>query len=398
MRRLLLVVALVVVGGGLLGWQVQKDTGYLLIAYGNYTIDMSLWVALALLLLVVLLGWGLRSLWRWLNAPTRSIRSLLTGGHDRGRIQTAQGMLQFAEGRWDQSWKTLKKSIKRSDTPLINCLTAANAAYEAGDLIDARNLLVRADQLATVSSHLAIELLRAKMYLKEGQHQEALAMLKRIYGEQPDHPEVLRLLVHAYQETGSWQQLEELLPVFRRYGPASSQQLVALEVEVYTQRMRQLAEGAQGDASGLVSLWEAMPSNVRRSRLVMEIYVNSLHQAGDSQRAEELLRKVLKSEWDGDLVRLYGIVEGTDAARQLMEAESWLPNHSEDVNLLLTLGRLCQRNKLWGKARDYLESSLSLKPLPEAYAELARLMAQLGEPEKSAHYYQQGLLQYSARV
>ncbi|MDG6404676.1 hypothetical protein QCD79_33735, partial [Pseudomonas quasicaspiana] len=37
------------------------------------------------------------------------------------------------------------------------------------------------------------------------------------------------------------------------------------------------------------------------------------------------------------------------------------------------------QSSLWGKARDYLETSLRLQRNPETCAELARLLGQLGE-------------------
>jgi uncharacterized protein HemY len=47
---------------------------------------------------------------------------------------------------------------------------------------------------------------------------------------------------------------------------------------------------------------------------------------------------------------------------------------------------------LWGKARDYLESSLRVQRNPEACAELARLLAQMGDTERSNQLFQEGRL------
>jgi HemY protein len=47
-------------------------------------------------------------------------------------------------------------------------------------------------------------------------------------------------------------------------------------------------------------------------------------------------------------------------------------------SLLLTLGRLCLQNSLWGKARDYLENSLQVQRNPEACAELAQAFGSVG--------------------
>ncbi len=99
----------------------------------------------------------------------------------------------------------------------------------------------------------------------------------------------------------------------------------------------------------------------------------------------------MKREYNSHLARLYGLLRGKDPARQLQTAEGWLKEHPDDPSLLLTLGRLCLQNSLWGKARDYLESSLRVQRNPEACAELARLLAQLGDTERSNQLFQEGL-------
>ena len=43
-------------------------------------------------------------------------------------------------------------------------------------------------------------------------------------------------------------------------------------------------------------------------------------------------------------------------------AESWLKQHPDDAALLLTLGRLCAQQELWGKAQSYLDASIAVEP------------------------------------
>ena len=49
------------------------------------------------------------------------------------------------------------------------------------------------------------------------------------------------------------------------------------------------------------------------------------------------------------------------------------------------------QSELWGKARSYLESSLALAPVPEAYALYGKLLAQLGDGERAALAFRSGL-------
>ena len=112
---------------------------------------------------------------------------------------------------------------------------------------------------------------------------------------------------------------------------------------------------------------------------------------GGGAHAEKELAAALKKEWRAPLVRLFGLVEGPDASRQLKRAEGWLADHPEDPDLLLTAARLCLRNELWGKARSYLETVIALRPTPEAYQVYGRLLTQLGETDAAADAYRDGL-------
>jgi tetratricopeptide (TPR) repeat protein len=82
---------------------------------------------------------------------------------------------------------------------------------------------------------------------------------------------------------------------------------------------------------------------------------------------------------------------GRDPAAQLAWAERFLGSHPDDPPLLLTLGRLCVSNRLWGKARTYLEASLQVEPLPEVFEELGGLLEQLGEQKAALECYRRGL-------
>ena len=109
------------------------------------------------------------------------------------------------------------------------------------------------------------------------------------------------------------------------------------------------------------------------------------------ERVEKELAGILKRQWSGPLVTLFGTVQGKNATKQLAQAESWLGIHADDPDLLLTTARLCLRNELWGKARSYIETVISIRPTPEAYQEYGRLLNRLGEEDAAADAYRTGL-------
>ena len=84
---------------------------------------------------------------------------------------------------------------------------------------------------------------------------------------------------------------------------------------------------------------------------------------------------------------LYGECLGTDALAQIERAEKWLKSRPGDRALLLTLGRLCLHQELWGKAQSYLEASLSAQPSRSAHIALAQLFERIGKAAEANRHY-----------
>ena len=122
-----------------------------------------------------------------------------------------------------------------------------------------------------------------------------------------------------------------------------------------------------------------------RARARALVRVNAIDEA------EKEIRRSIGSDWDEELVALYGELELSDKARQLSTLEGWLRQRPEEPTLLLAAGRACISNNLWGKARSYLESSLAARPTPMAYNVLGQLMLQLGDNDGATDAFRKGL-------
>jgi HemY protein len=127
--------------------------------------------------------------------------------------------------------------------------------------------------------------------------------------------------------------------------------------------------------------------------VVLRYYFDILaHEGWLAGSAEQLLHKSLESRWDDSLIEVYGRYPAKDASAQLLRAEKWLDDFGHNESLLLALGRIAMRARLWGKAQGYFEASIGARMTPAACLELAQLLEQqLQEPEKAAEFYQRGL-------
>ena len=87
----------------------------------------------------------------------------------------------------------------------------------------------------------------------------------------------------------------------------------------------------------------------------------------------------LRREWSEPLVRAYGELGPAEASTRLRQAEGWLAAQPNSASLLLTLGRLCNQNELWGKARGYLTRALAVEPDALAWEALGDTCAGQGD-------------------
>jgi HemY protein len=394
MKRVYLLAVVAIAVAAALGIAIAKHSGYVLIAYGGFRYQSGLWAALGALLVIVLglllvrylIGLVLTST-GVVNPWSRRNRSRRT------RIAIEQGQLDLAEGRWASAQRHLQRAAEHERHPLLYYLGAARAANEQGHTEDSDQLLERALERQP-QAELAVALTHAQLQMDRGDSDAALVTLQAMQERYPHNTQVLRLLQRLHRERGEWPALIRLMPELRKGKVLSTDELATLEKRAWGENLSLASsrgEDRQAARQSLEQAWQQLTSAQRQEPQLVLAYAEQLRQLGAQGEAEEVLRTALKKQYESHLARLYGLVRGNDPARQLQTAEGWLKTHGDDPSLLLTLGRLSLQNRLWGKARDYLENSLRQQRNPETCAELARLLASLGDTERSNQLFQEGL-------
>jgi HemY protein len=363
------------------------------LAYGNYTLETSLWVGLVLLALFTLLVYiVLRLVYRLIGGQRSLVSWLGTRKTRRGSRLTTHGLINFVEGNWTRARRQLLRGARNSDAPLINYLLAARASHRLHDADKVSEYLGAAGD-SDSAAVTTVALTRAELQLRSGDYEPALATLEQARKDVARYPHVLELLRDAYSGLQDWGKLAGLLPELKKHKLLAGDELRQLEREVYGQLLAQCVAGGDGQAlDSLRSSWQKMPAELKQDPQMLQGYVRMLVDQGDHGAAEKLILRALKHQWDASLVRQYGYVQSDNVPRQLARAEAWLSGHPDDTQLLLCLGRLSARDKLWGKARDYFEGSYRLEKSGETCAELGRLLLGLGEHKVAAAYFREGLL------
>ncbi|MFK8052494.1 MAG: heme biosynthesis HemY N-terminal domain-containing protein [Woeseiaceae bacterium] len=378
---LLFVVALVI--GTIAAQFLMADPGYVVINFRGYVVEMSVPVLVFLIAMTLLTAWLAVKL---IRAP-RKLGEAAAGyrGRRAGKRFT-QGLIEIAEGNYAKGERMLTRGATHADAPLLNYLAAARAA-QLQNQDERRDNWLKLAYENEPDANSAILLTQAELQIAHGQHELAQATLRQLDDQEKGRGQAAVLLGRLYHDLGDWRQLGDLLPRLSRLGKPEKEVLNAWYVDVYLHRFEEAGQ-VNGDVA---REWLELPKAHRNNPRLRNAYVRALRQIGQSDVAEQETRKLLKSDWDPGLVLQYGEIVSENPAEQLRNAENWLAKRDNDAELLLTTGRLCMTNKLWGKARSYIESSIAIHASPQALASYGQLLTQLGESGAAADAFKRGL-------
>lgn len=367
---------------------IETEPGYLLIAYGGYTVETSFWVGIVLIATVVLL---LYALLRFLHRLITSPRGVLNWAGARRLRQSARlttrGVISYTEGNWTRARKQLLRGARYSESPLTNYLLAARSSQRLQETEAMDRFLTQAAE-SEPDAGIAVILTQAELQIQAKQYEKAVATLERAQDHAGKHPYVLDLLYRANDGLGDLDATAALVPALRRHRVAGPIELDDLEDRVYAGLLERAA--VLGNADGLKQLWKRYPARLRDNDDVQVKYLEAMLACDEGPAVEKEIVRRLKKRWQGPLVDLYGRVPRTSAAKPLSIAEGWLKRHPDDPTLLLCLGRLAMIEREWSKARDYLERSHAQMPSEEACLELGRLLTAVGEHAAAAAVFRVG--------
>lgn len=391
MRRFFWILIILIVSVWI-GMKIAEDPGYALFSYKHWTMEMPLWFAILASIVILFLLYGILRFFDSIDFSLYRLRNWLRWRRKyKSYSKTNRGLVELIEGHWRSAEHYLLDGVPQSDAPLINYIAAAKAAHEQG-AYDRRDAYLRKAHHLAPQAEVAIGLTQAQLQFDQGQLEQALATLDHLREIAPKHPFVLKLLERVYTRLADWQGLLNLLPSLRKAKIINDEQLEKLEVKMYQELLKNAASRHEG-LSGINLVWQSIPRKFQKDPELILTYTKLLLPYPEmAKNLEELLNKTIKKTWNKDLVRIYGLLATPDPKTQLVHAEKWQKQYGNQAVLLLTLGRLCMRCQLWGKARFYFEESLKLEASAETYIEYGKLLEHLGEVNSAIENYRDGLV------
>lgn len=368
---LVLVLLFAVAAAAALAWQaLTGDPGLLRIDIRGWRIETTVVAALGLLLL----AWLLLRLLLWLlRAPVEGAARL---ARRRNRERLRRGALALFEGRWAKAQKQLGGVSSRSGLRLPALIAAARAAHARGRQREAEALLELAQ--ASEGGAALARLERAEWLLNAGDAAAAEALLRAEHEAGRLPPLGLILLIRALRAQGESTAARAFLPELRRSQLLDGRRFDALEA-----LLAQEALSGSADLETLHGLWRELARAQTRHDEVLLAYAARAHALGDDASAAAAIEPRLRKGWSEALAALYRRLDGVPASQRLRVAEGWLKKHATSPALLVTLGHLCRREQIWGKAEEYLRRAQALGAGADAWEELAAVHADQGDTARA---------------
>jgi len=369
----------------------RVDSGHVLFYYPPWRVEMSVvfFVGAALVSFVVLY-YFLRLIGSALALPATVRAWRARRRRERAHTALAAALQAYYEGRYARAEKEAAFAADHGPSPGVAALLAARAAHQMRDFERRDRWLERADGLGD-SLQTARLVSRAELALEDRDFGAARDALRSLHGAGPKHVATTRLLLRAERGAGAWDEVLRLASQLSKRDAIAP----ALAEEYKVQATVELLGRAADDPGAFERRWRGVAAADRVQPRIAAAAARNATALGRAALARDILETALATEWVPQLVSLYGqLPEGLDQETRVAEArtrieraEKWLLERERDAQLLATLGRLCAQAELWGKARSFLEASLSFEESRIARIELARLAERLGKDDEAQRHF-----------
>jgi HemY protein len=368
------------------------NPGNVVLFYPPYRVDLSLNLFLVLAaVLFVLLYMIVRTFRNMLKMPSKVAAYRLRKRELEANKALRDGLKALFEGRFGHAERAAQKAVELPANAPLAALIGSRAAHSMGQRERRDQWLARLEADAPFKSARLMTII--ELLVDDHRADAALDAVRELNQSGVRHIHALHWALKANQQAKNWKEVLRLVKILDKRHALHP---------VLAVRLRELAyEDLLGDAAldgdALRKVWSSVAAEDRQRPFAALCAARAFNQRGMHEDASHLLEKILVQQWDERLVRAYRESAASEGSAvllsQIENCETWLKQYPLDAELTLTLGVLCLRQKLWGKAQRYLEQALSDANEPgkvrEAHLKLAQMHEALQQDEQAAYHYRQ---------
>jgi HemY protein len=391
MRLFLWLFALIAMAIGL-AVTARFNPGNVVLFYPPYRVDLSLNLFLVLAGFVFLLLYAsLRAIRTTQKMPSKVAAYRQRKREREGNKALREALKKLFEGRFGHAEKAAQRASELGENAALAALIGARAAHSMRQPERRDTWLARIGDDSSYKSARLMTMI--ELLVEDHKAEAALAAVRELNASGTRHIHAQLWALKANQRAKNWPEVLRLVRMLdkrKALHPALSARLRELAYE-------DLLGDRSHDAESIRLMWADIPFEDRQKPFVAARAAHAFNVRGLHEEASALVEKALANAWDERLVRAYRESAAGEATplllAQIEKCEAWHKQYPADPELTLTLGSLCLKQKLWGKAQRYLQLALSDASegdlVRETHLKLAQLHEALNQFDQAAAHYRQ---------
>ena len=365
------------------------NEGYILLILPPYETRISFNLAIVLLLFGPLLIYSLvRSLALALSVPRRIRAFRLRRAREKSQKALEESICLLFEGDFDKAVKRAALAHQKGSKGhfgAVSALLAACAAQRLGDAEQQKKWQEQAEQDDPRTQSASL-MLSAGTSIEAGHFDEAIEFLGRLPESVATHVATLRMELRARQGKGQWNEVLRVTRLLEKQKAMVENEAQGIKCQAHNENIALQAATLEQ----LQNYFKSIPNSELSPQFDGHVARRMLDLGAGEEAAKFIVKRLAKS-WDLSLVELYGQIREGDAVARIERVDGWLAQHPDEPRLLLTLGRMCLEQRLWGKAQTYLDAALSVAVMAEdkrrIHLELARFCEETERDDDAAVHY-----------
>jgi len=365
----------------------SHSSAYVQFVYPPYRIEMSFTAFSIVTLLMFAAAYGLiRLMVSFFSLSSKVRKFRLERAQIKSRALLDEMLSAYFEGRYADAEKAAVRAIAKGEKSALHPIIAARSAHELREY-KKRDAYLASSEDKKIGDATMRLMATTNFMLDQHDSRAALSALQEMHNRGVKaYPGALSLELKAQQQAGNWDEVLRVLDQLEKKSSIDMSVAAQMRQEAWQEKIRK-----QTDLPGLITCLKSVPGKIKKRSKFAVTAARALIQYQSNDLAQKLISDSLEAQWDGELIALYGDCLSDDLMLQIEQAEKWLKRHPQEPGLLLALGKLCIQQKLWGKAQNYLDASVSLLPSHTAYEALGQLAEQMGKQDEASRYFQQAL-------
>ena len=225
-------------------------------------------------------------------------------------------------------------------------------------------------------------LFKSEIYLQEKKNKEAIETLKIFLKSNPKNIDAIKLLIQAFDSCEKWEEILHQVRILENKHAKLKLYCNSYKVKCFEKLLKNVGK----NIVEIKKIKGLLKPNEKLDILIVKIFAEKWIKAGQQSEAIKMIEPILDKEWSSELSKIYR-ENHNDLKGQLKKLDILKRKYDGNSDFHLTYGYVCKKEKLWAKAIEQFELSVSLQPSSCAYVLMAETNEEIENFDEAALHW-----------